>query len=119
MSFAKQIVVIYLGARQAMPKERQVTKLAKVRRQYYVSCQVQVLVIYLGDMRWKWLPLAVLLPFQKHQQEKVAEADSLITAKRLTKPILFHKALKVTTRLIMYTNCNRGERVEWAWDLRR
>lgn len=60
------------------------------------SCyQLQVLVIYLGDMRWKWLPLAGLLPFQKHRQEKVAEAESLVAAKRLTKPILFHKALKV------------------------
>ena len=58
--------------------------------------QTQVLVIYLGDMRWKWLPLEGLLPFQKHRQEKVAEADSLLAAKRLTKPILFHKALKVT-----------------------
>lgn len=58
-------------------------------------CRAQVLVIYLGDMRWKWLPLAGLLPFQKHRQQKVAEADSLIAAKRLTKPILFHKALKV------------------------
>ena len=60
-----------------------------------VLCHLQVLVIYLGDMRWKWLPLAGLLPFQKHRQQKVAEADSLVTAKRLTKPILFHKALKV------------------------
>ena len=77
----------------------------KARQQEYlnlVDCTmysgVQVLVIYLGDMRWKWLPLPALLPFQKHRQEKVAEADSLICAKRLTKPILFHKALKVTNR---------------------
>lgn len=66
---------------------------------------MQVLVIYLGDMRWKWLTLAGLLPFQKHRQEKVAEADSLIAAKRLTKPILFHKALKVTTRLVKCCFC--------------
>jgi len=52
---------------------------------------LQVLVVYLGDMRWKWLPLYSLLPFQKHRQEKVAEAE----AKRLTKPILFNKAIKV------------------------
>ena len=56
---------------------------------------VQVLVVYLGDMRWKWLPLCSLLPFQKHRMEKVAEAEALIVAKRLTKPILFNKALKV------------------------
>ena len=56
---------------------------------------LQVLVVYLGDMRWKWLPPAGLLPFQKHRQDKVAEAEGLIAAKSLTKPILFHKALKV------------------------
>ncbi len=60
------------------------------------SCvSLQVLVVYLGDMRWKWLPLYSLLPFQKHRQEKVAEAEALIVAKRLTKPILFNKAIKV------------------------
>ena len=57
---------------------------------------LQVLVVYLGDMRWKWLPLHSLLPFQKHRQEKVAEAEALIVAKRLTKPILFNKAIRVT-----------------------
>ena len=57
---------------------------------------LQVLVVYLGDMRWKWLPLRSLLPFQKHRQEKVAEAEALIAAKRLTKPILFNKAIRVT-----------------------
>lgn len=73
-----------------------------------VCCQVQVLVIYLGDMRWKWLPLATLLPFQKHRQEKVAEADTLTAAKRFTKPILFHKALKVTTCMLYACTTNRG-----------
>ena len=57
---------------------------------------LQVLVVYLGDMRWKWLPLYSLLPFQKHRQEMVAEAEALIVAKRLTKPILFNKAIRVT-----------------------
>lgn len=66
---------------------------------------MQVLVVYLGDMRWKWLALAGLLPFQKHRQEKVAEADSLIAAKRLTKPILFHKALKVTAHALSSAAC--------------
>ena len=56
----------------------------------------QVLVVYLGDMQWKWLPFNTLLPFQKHRQEKVAEAEGLIAAKRLTKPILFNKALNVS-----------------------
>ena len=56
----------------------------------------QVLVGYLGDMQWKWLPFNSLLPFQKNRQEKVAEAEGLIAAKRLTKPILFNKALSVS-----------------------
>ncbi|DBA65791.1 TPA: hypothetical protein ACH3X2_002828 [Trebouxia sp. C0005] len=62
-----------------------------------------VLVVYLGDMRWKWLPLYSLLPFQKHRQEKVAEAEALIVAKRLTKPILFNKAIRVTLVLLAMT----------------
>lgn len=72
-------------------------------------------MIYLGDMRWKWLPLATLLPFQKHRQEKVAEADSLAAAKRFTKPILFHKALKVTTRILYVWTARRAC---WKWVLR-
>ncbi|DBA96588.1 TPA: hypothetical protein ACH3X1_015451 [Trebouxia sp. C0004] len=59
-----------------------------------------VLVVYLGDMRWKWLPLRSLLPFQKHRQEKVAEAEALIVAKRLTKPILFNKAIREMGELV-------------------
>ncbi|KAL0049698.1 hypothetical protein WJX82_007869 [Trebouxia sp. C0006] len=59
-----------------------------------------VLVVYLGDMRWKWLPLHSLLPFQKHRQEKVAEAEALIVAKRLTKPILFNKAIREMGELV-------------------
>lgn len=83
-----------------------------------VYCQVQVLVIFLGDMRWKWLPSATLLPFQKHRQEKVAEADSLTAAKRFTKPILFHKALKVTNRM-PYVDCKRGLLERGFWDASR
>ena len=56
---------------------------------------LQVLVIFLGDMRFKWLQKDSLLPFQKHRQQKTAEADALIASKQLTKPILFNKALKV------------------------
>ena len=53
------------------------------------------MVIFLGDMRFKWLPKDSLLPFQKHRQQKTADADALIASKQLTKPILFNKALKV------------------------
>ena len=56
---------------------------------------LQVLVIYLGDARFKWLPKKELLPFARHKQQKVAEAEALIASKQLTKPILFSKALKV------------------------
>lgn len=57
---------------------------------------MQVLVVYLGDMQWRWLPLRSLLPFQQHRHQKVAEAEALIASKRLTTPILFNKALSVS-----------------------
>lgn len=66
---------------------------------------MQVLVIYLGDARFKWLPKQELLPFAKHKQQKVAEAQALIAFKQLTKPILFNKALKVWGLVCIYPTC--------------
>ena len=63
---------------------------------------LQVLVICFGSNKCLWVRLREVLPFERHRQEKVSEAQVMIDHRRLPQAAAFQRAVSVCA---LHTYC--------------